>query len=87
MLLLLFIGLKYSWTCELYYRDLNYKGLVSTRYKNTFEALGYENSMESLAYGSVDLLLSDYGLYIGVLRKGLWKLFYYINIDYVHSYQ
>lgn len=71
----------------IYYRDLNYKGLVSTGYENNFEALGDENSMGSLAYGGVDLLLSDYGLYIGVLRKGLWKLFYYINTDYVQGYQ
>lgn len=47
----------------------------------------YKKCTGSLVYGGVDLLLSGYGLYMGVLRKDAWKLFYYINTDYVHSYQ
>lgn len=69
------------------YNDPNYKGFVRKGYEGVFESLGYEKSTGSLVYGGVDLLLSGYGLYMGVLRKDAWKLFYYINTDYVHSYQ
>ncbi|MDC9581743.1 DUF4225 domain-containing protein [Xenorhabdus sp. PR6a] len=65
--------------------DANFKGYL--RYEYAAEFLGYSRKTGSLVYGGVDLMLSGYGLFRSTLKPEAWRLFHYINQDYVRSYQ
>ncbi|MBG5949282.1 MULTISPECIES: DUF4225 domain-containing protein [Proteus] len=67
-----------------FYNGSNYKGFVRKEHEGIFELLRYKKILRSLVYGE---LLSGYKLYMGVLRKDVWKLFYYINTDNVYNHQ
>ncbi|WP_323863743.1 DUF4225 domain-containing protein [Xenorhabdus cabanillasii] len=65
----------------------SYSGFARVGYENTFESLGFNKTTGSLVYAGVDLALSGYGLFRAVLKEDAWKLFRYINTDYVRGYQ
>ncbi|WP_121576387.1 DUF4225 domain-containing protein [Brenneria alni] len=43
--------------------------------------------MTSMAYASVDLSISAYGLFRNVMREDSFRLFRYINSDFVRSWK
>lgn len=42
---------------------------------------------ENIAYGTVDLGISAYGLVRHVLKPDSWRLFRYVSTDYVKAYK
>ncbi|MDC9597592.1 DUF4225 domain-containing protein [Xenorhabdus anantnagensis] len=67
--------------------DPGYNGFARIGYEYISESLGYSKKTGSLVYGGVDLALSGYGLFRSTLKEDAWKLFRYINDDYVRGYQ
>ncbi|WP_275347549.1 DUF4225 domain-containing protein [Xenorhabdus bovienii] len=67
--------------------DVNFKGYLRHGYEHAAQLLGYSKKTGSLVYGGVDLILSGYGLFRSTLKPEAWRLFHYINQDYVRSYQ
>ncbi|MCF4996334.1 DUF4225 domain-containing protein [Pseudomonas syringae] len=63
------------------------EGPVRKGYQAVSKAIGYEGREGNLAYNSVDLGLSVYGLGRYVLKPDTWRLFRYIRADYVRSYK
>ncbi|OTA19235.1 hypothetical protein Xbed_02632 [Xenorhabdus beddingii] len=64
-----------------------YKGHFRRGYEYSAELLGFSRTAGSLVYAGVDLTLSGYGLFRSALKPEAWRLFYYINTDYVFGYQ
>lgn len=63
------------------------EGPVRKGYQAAAKAIGYEEREGNLAYGSLDLGLSAYGLGRYVLKPDAWRLFRYIRTDYARSYK
>lgn len=63
------------------------KGPVRKGYQAAARAIGYGEREGNLAYGSLDLVLSAYGLGRYVLKPDAWRLFRYIGTDYARSYK
>ncbi|MDC9583064.1 DUF4225 domain-containing protein [Xenorhabdus sp. PR6a] len=64
-----------------------YKGHLRRGYEYSAELLGFSKTAGTLVYAGVDLTLSGYGLFRSALKPEAWRLFYYINTDYVFGYQ
>lgn len=71
----------------LYYDDPDYKGFARRGYEYGASALGFDPRIGSMVYGGVDLALSGYGALRHVLKPDAWRLFRYINTDFIRSYK
>lgn len=60
-------------------------GLIRNGYIATAQFMGFSKEAGDLAYSVVDAGLSVYGLKRFVLKENSWKLFYYLNTDYVRN--
>ncbi|MEX0445551.1 DUF4225 domain-containing protein [Xenorhabdus sp. SGI246] len=67
--------------------DADYKGYLRLGYEHAFNFIGSNKRTANLVYGGVDIALSGYGVFRNVLKPEAWRLFYYINEDYVTSYK
>lgn len=72
---------------SLYLNDQNYKGFASKWYEDGAVALGYTKAHGDLVYAGVDIALSGYGLLKNVLKPDAWRLFHYMNNDFLKGYQ
>lgn len=63
------------------------QGPVRKVYQEGAKLLGGGALEGNMAYGTVDLGLSVYGVGRMVLRPDAWRLFRYINTDYIRSYK
>lgn len=63
------------------------EGPVRKGYQALAQSLGHEEREGNLAYSSVDLGLSAYGLSRYILKPDAWRLFRYIKTDYIRSYK
>jgi hypothetical protein len=68
-------------------RDVNYRGYLRRGYGLAARTLGYDNNMGDIIYGGVDILSSGYGLLRQVLKPEAWRLFKYINNDFIVGYK
>jgi len=62
------------------------QGLVRKGYQSAAKAMGGSESEGNMAYGAMDLGLSAYGVSRMVLKPDAWRLFRYVNTDYVKAY-
>lgn len=62
------------------------KGPVRKAYQAVAKSMGGAELEGNMAYGAVDLTLSAYGVGRMVLRPDAWRLFRYVNTDYVRAY-
>ncbi|MDX9663572.1 DUF4225 domain-containing protein [Pseudomonas sp. P5_152] len=62
-------------------------GPLRTGYRAVSGMLGKGNCEADVAYGMVDLSSSAYGIGRMVLKPDAWRLFRYVNTDYVRGYQ
>jgi len=63
------------------------QGPVRKLYHEGAKLLGGSASHGNMAYGTVDLGLSAYGVGRMVLKPDAWRLFRYIHADYIRSYK
>lgn len=56
-------------------------------YQSIAKGLGQSEREGNIAYGSMDVALSVYGLGRHVLKPDSWRLFRYVRTDYVRSYK
>jgi hypothetical protein len=63
------------------------QGPVRKIYQEGAKLLGGGEFEGDMAYGTVDLGLSVYGVGRMVLKPDAWRLFRYINTDYIRSYK
>ncbi|CAI2457806.1 DUF4225 domain-containing protein [Serratia ficaria] len=56
-------------------------------YRLAAHGMGYGNSVADMIYGGMDLGLSAYGFTRLVLKPESWRLFRYINSDYVRGWR
>ncbi|MBH1928752.1 DUF4225 domain-containing protein [Serratia rubidaea] len=62
-------------------------GTVKSAYHFAANTLGYSNNTADKIYGSVDLVLSGYGMARQIVRPDSWRLYRYINSDYIRGWQ
>ena len=62
-------------------------GPVRSGYRAISGVLGKGDCEADVAYGVVDLTSSAYGIGKMVLKPDSWRLFRYVNTDYVRGYQ
>ena len=62
-------------------------GPVRTGYRAISGMLGKGNCEADAAYGVIDLSSSAYGIGRMVLKPDAWRLFRYVNTDYLRGYQ
>ena len=62
-------------------------GPVRTGYRAISGMLGKGNCEADMAYGMVDLSSSAYGIGRMVLKPDAWRLFRYVNTDYIRAYR
>lgn len=55
--------------------------------RKAYQALLGDALEGDMAYGAVDLGLSAYGVSRMVLKPDTWRLFRYINTDYIRAYK
>jgi hypothetical protein len=60
-------------------------GFLKGTYISTAEFLGFERKTGELAYSSIDLVLSAYGMTRFILKPESWRLFHHMNADYVRG--
>lgn len=63
------------------------QGPVRKLYQKASSALGGTSIEGNIAYGTVDIGMSAYGLLRLRLRPDAWRLFRYVRTDYVRAYQ
>ncbi|MBX8490252.1 DUF4225 domain-containing protein [Pseudomonas cichorii] len=63
------------------------QGYVRRTYQGISRFFGGSEFEGNLAYGGADLLMSGYGAVRLVLKKDSWRLFKYINADYIRAYE
>ncbi|MGB7802134.1 DUF4225 domain-containing protein [Buttiauxella sp.] len=67
--------------------DNNHKGFASVWYEEGAVALGYTKKHGDLVYAGVDIALSGYGLAKHVLKPDAWRLYHFLNTDFLRGYQ
>lgn len=79
---------------NIYENDLNMwegrtdaQGPVRKLYQRTATLMGGGDFEGNIAYGTVDLGMSAYGLVRHVLKPDSWRLFRYVSTDYVKGYK
>lgn len=63
------------------------EGFLKTGYIKTAKFIGFSGQVGEIAYSSMDLALSAYGLWRMSLKPDTWRLFRNINQDYVRSFK
>ncbi|PWB31085.1 hypothetical protein DCO48_18115 [Pseudomonas sp. SDI] len=63
------------------------EGPVRKGYQSAAKALGGDAHDGNIAYGTVDIGLSIYGIGKLVVKPDTWRLFRYINSDYIRNYR
>ncbi|KTC16179.1 hypothetical protein AO391_12335 [Pseudomonas marginalis ICMP 9505] len=63
------------------------EGPLRAGYRAVAEMLGKGDCEADLAYGMVDLSSSAYGIGRMVLKPDAWRLFRYVNTDYIRGYK
>lgn len=63
------------------------QGPIRQVYQAVAQVAGYDEKTGDIAYGTGDLLLSTYGVVRQVLKPDSWRLFRYIETDYVRAYK
>ena len=63
------------------------QGPVRKGYQTLAKSLGGTDSEGNMAYGAMDLTLSAYGVGRMVLKPDAWRLFRYVNTDYIRAYR
>ncbi|CAI1614607.1 Uncharacterised protein [Serratia ficaria] len=64
----------------------NKVGSIREAYHYAANYLGYNNEAD-IVYSSVDISLSGYGIFSKSLRPDSWRLFRYINSDYIRGWK
>ncbi|MCL2898721.1 DUF4225 domain-containing protein [Brenneria tiliae] len=72
---------------NLIYKTNDSTGLLKQGYVKTAEFLGFDARVGNIAYSSADLALSAYGMIKLTLKPEAWRLFHYVNADYVRGIQ
>ena len=72
---------------NLYYNRSDTEGPLKDVYQWIARAVGGTDYHGSMAYGTVDLLLSGYGLARLVKKDGAWRLWRYARADMVRGYK
>lgn len=70
---------------NLVYGKTDSVGLLKQGYVATAEFLGFDQRVGQLAYSSMDLALSLYGIVRLVQKPEAWRLYYFLNTDYVRG--
>ncbi|MFB9086225.1 DUF4225 domain-containing protein [Erwinia tracheiphila] len=70
---------------NLVYGKTDSVGLLKQGYVATAEFLGFDQRVGQLAYSSMDLALSVYGIVRLVQKPEAWRLYYFLNTDYVRG--
>ncbi|WP_147198908.1 DUF4225 domain-containing protein [Pantoea sp. CCBC3-3-1] len=70
---------------NLIYGKSDSEGLLKQGYVATAEFLGFDQKVGQIAYSSTDLALSVYGIVRLVQKPEAWRLFYFLNTDYVRG--
>ncbi|AIR00129.1 hypothetical protein LG71_09570 [Pluralibacter gergoviae] len=60
-------------------------GFLKKGYIVTAKFLGFDSKVGQIAYSSMDLALSLYGFVRLIKKPEAWRLFYYLNTDYVRK--
>jgi len=63
------------------------QGYVRKFYQGVSEMSGGTEFEGNMAYGAFDLAFSGYGAFRKVLRPGSWRLFKYVETDYIIAYK
>lgn len=72
---------------SLYTNDPDYKGFASRWYEEGAVALGYTKAHGDLVYAGVDIAFSGFGLFKQALKPDAWRLFRYVNEDFLIGYK
>ncbi|PWC10281.1 DUF4225 domain-containing protein [Brenneria corticis] len=67
--------------------EKDHTGFVKSGYIATAEFLGFDQRVGREAYTGLDVALSVYGLARLTLKPDTWRLFRYMNTDYVRNFQ
>lgn len=70
---------------NLVYGKTDSVGLLKQGYVATAEFLGFDQRVGQLAYSSMDLALSLYGIVRLIQKPEAWRLYYFLNTDYVRG--
>ncbi|PWC15918.1 hypothetical protein B4923_01450 [Brenneria roseae subsp. americana] len=65
----------------------NRSGWTRDAYRAVAQSIGQRENHADLAYASVDLGISAYGLFRNVVREDTFRLFRYINSDFVRGWK
>ncbi|MBX8487182.1 DUF4225 domain-containing protein [Pseudomonas cichorii] len=63
------------------------QGYVRKTYQGISKFFGGSEFEGNMAYGGADLLMSGYGTVRLVVKKDSWRLFRYIDADYIRAYE
>lgn len=77
----------YENSAQLWTGDPSVQGPVRQAYQAVAKALGETEREGNLAYGTVDIGMSIYGASRWVLREDAWRLFRYIETDYIRAWK
>lgn len=61
------------------------QGFLKNGYVATAKFLGFDQKVGEIAYSGMDLTLSAYGMVKLSLKPDAWRLFRYINVDYLRN--
>ncbi|EPJ75474.1 hypothetical protein CFII64_28924 [Pseudomonas sp. CFII64] len=65
----------------------NTEGWLRVRYQAVSEYFGGGKSGGNIAYGTADIGLSLFGAFRLTLKRNAWRLFRYVDADYVRAYK
>ncbi|UWS32893.1 DUF4225 domain-containing protein [Erwinia pyrifoliae] len=63
------------------------QGYTRQAYREVAQKLGYSDNKANLAYASIDIALSGYGMARNVPKQDSWRLFNHINSDFIRGWQ
>ncbi|MEW5290935.1 DUF4225 domain-containing protein [Erwinia papayae] len=62
------------------------EGFLKKKYIQAAEFMGFDQNVGEIAYSSMDLALSLYGIVRLVRKPQAWRLFYYLNSDFIRGF-
>jgi len=62
-------------------------GATRMTYRKLSEVRGYGKTEADIAYGVADIATSLYGTFRNTLKPGAWRLYRYIETDYIRAYK
>lgn len=63
------------------------EGFLKEKYIETAKFIGFDAKTGSIAYSSMDIALSGYGLARSVLKPNAYRLFTFMPSDFVRNYK